>query len=403
MNDILPGMELTSLYLHIPFCKQRCAYCDFNTYAGLESMIPEYVAALCCEVEWSGFSTAEKLPVHTIYFGGGTPSLLPLGDVGKILQMIKDVFVLHLDCEITLEANPGTLSREYLHGIRGLGINRLSIGMQSAHTSELYLLGRIHTYYDVINSVKWARAVGFENVNLDLIYGLPGQTLDDWQRSLELAIGLFPEHFSLYALTLEEDAMMERWIQHGLLDGQDADLAADMYELAETKLKYAGYGSYEISNWARYDGAGQLRACQHNLQYWRGKPYLGIGAGAHGFSDHIRTINVLQPQDYIKLMRESQPGKFTFPVTPATMEHKAVSRSEEMGEYMMMGLRLTQEGVAETDFLERFGLSLENKYGNKIERLIKLELLEWVNRPTRRLRLTKRGRLLGNQVFLEFI
>jgi oxygen-independent coproporphyrinogen-3 oxidase len=197
---------------------------------------------------------------------------------------------------------------------------------------------------------------------------------------------------------------MARWIQRGLLDAPDADLAADMYELADTKLRIAGYESYEISNWAREDGASRLRACLHNLQYWRGKPYLGLGAGAHGFIKGIRTVNVIRPQDYIKQMQqEYQPGIFNFPVAPACMEYKILVPSEEMGEYLMVGLRLTQEGVAVNDFQKRFGLSLEDLYAKKIERLIKLELLEWVNVPTRRLRLTRRGRLLGNQVFIEFI
>lgn len=397
-------MELTSLYLHVPFCRHRCAYCDFNTYAGINHIIPRYVDALCKEVKWVTQSISEKIPVHTIYFGGGTPSLLSLAEVGLILNTIHERFVLHPDVEITIEANPGTLSREYLQGIRGLGINRLSIGMQSAHPSELHLLERIHSFEDVINSIAWARVAGIDNISIDLIYGLPSQTLEDWRRSLDLAIGLHPEHFSLYALTLEEDVLMARWIQRGLVADQDVDLIADMYEMADSVLEMAGYESYEISNWAKCSDGGKEHSCRHNLQYWQGKPYLGLGAGSHGYVNHIRTVNVSRPRDYINtLWEEFKPGRFEFPFTPATIEHKNLNPGEEMGEYMMMGLRLTQEGVKEVDFTKRFDKSLENSFGQPINRLITLGLLEWNNQLNRGLRLTKRGRLLGNQVFCEFI
>ena len=233
-------MELTSIYLHIPFCRQRCAYCDFNTYAGKEGIIPQYVDAVCREVSWISRSLDVSVPVHTIYFGGGTPSLLSPDQIGQILQAIKAGLDVQPGVEISIEANPGTLSGEYLQGLRGMGINRLSIGMQSAHEAELRLLGRIHSFEDVINSVTWARAAGFDNINLDLIYGLPGQPLEDWRRSLELALRLHPEHFSLYALTLEEEVPLARLMRRGLVAEQDADMAAEMYELADGLLENAG-------------------------------------------------------------------------------------------------------------------------------------------------------------------
>lgn len=403
-NDILLAMELMSIYLHIPFCKQRCGYCDFNTYAGLEAIIPEYVHSICREAEYLAASAGDSFPVHTIFFGGGTPSILSFGEIAKILATIRDGFFLLPDTEITLEANPGTLSQELLDGLRVLGVNRLSIGMQSALAHELSLLGRMHTFDTVVHSVKSARQAGFDNINLDLIYGLPNQTIDDWRYSLEAALQLKPEHFSLYALTLEESTPMAQLTKQGILVEQDADLAADMYELAGRILEESGYGSYEISNWAAADAKGNRIACQHNLQYWRGKPYLGLGAGAHGYADHIRTMNILKPAAYIEQMgKEIKPEKRVFPVSPAASEYTVLSPQEEIGEFMMMGLRLTQEGVGDDEFLERFERSLENCYGAQVQRLIRLGLLEWVSEPCRRLRLTVKGRLLGNQVFMEFI
>ncbi len=396
-------MEETSIYLHIPFCKQRCSYCDFNTYAGLESIIPAYVEALCREIVYVAHSAVASIPVHTIYFGGGTPSILPLDRLEKILTTLRAEFHLAAEVEISLEANPGTLSNEYLYGLKNLRINRLSIGMQSALAHELGMLGRIHTYKDVVQSFEWARQAGFSNINLDLIYGLPNQALGDWQLSLRAGMELQPEHFSLYALTLEDETPMAQWIKQGLMVEQDADLAADMYEWAGCELGSSGYESYEISNWASIKMVGKNYTCRHNLQYWRGKPYLGLGAGAHGYADHTRTANVMSPLIYIKKMQAvNEPQTLIFPASPAVSETIHQRPDEERGEFMLMGLRLTQEGVGDEEFRERFGKTLEDFYGYQIERLIKVGLLEWVDSATR-LRLTTQGRLLGNQVFREFI
>jgi len=397
-------MENISIYIHIPFCKQRCGYCDFNTYAGLESVIPAYVQALCQEVDYIARSAAEGIPVHTIFFGGGTPSILTLEEIEKITTTIQGGYLILPDVEITLEANPGTLTKEYLFGLKDLGINRISIGMQSALEHELGFLGRTHTFDDVTQSVDWARQAGFDNLNLDLIYGLPNQTMDDWRLSVKAGLGLRPEHFSLYALTLEEETPMARRIKLGALEEPDADLAADMYEMAGIELERQGYESYEISNWATKAKWGKSYACRHNLQYWYGKPYLGLGAGAHGYANHTRTANVLMPLDYIEKMKKANEiDRLVFPISPAASECTNLSPLEEMGEYMMMGLRLTKEGVTDEVYRKRFGMTLEGCYGFQIQRLISLGLLEWVDKPNRRLRLTVKGRLLGNQVFREFI
>ena len=398
-------MNLYSIYLHIPFCSHRCAYCDFNTYAGKESLIPQYVEALCCEIERVKATLETRLAVHTIFFGGGTPSLLPLNQIERILTTLAKSFALTSNAEITLEANPGTLSRTYLSGLHYLGVNRLSLGVQSVNPVELRFLERQHNYGDVINSVTWARQAGFENLNLDMIFGLPYQSLDTWRHSLELVLGLHPEHFSLYALTVEHGTPLEHWTRRGLVDVPDPDLAADMYEWAGESLSAEGYSQYEISNWARWRDE-KLLSCRHNLQYWRGLPYLGFGAGAHGYAAHQRTANVLSPAAYIHRCRiENQeisgPGKF--PRSPATQILTPLDRQTEIGEYMMMGLRLVDEGVSAANFKARFGEPLGLVFQSQIERLVKQRLLEWAGTGGDRLRLTPGGRLLGNQVFMEFI
>jgi oxygen-independent coproporphyrinogen III oxidase len=392
-------MPSYSLYLHIPFCRHRCSYCDFNTYAGLDSLIPEYVEAMCIEIEQLALSAGERLPVHTIFFGGGTPSLLPSQEFARIMGTIDDSFDLQPRLEATLEANPGTVSFEYLRELRALGINRISLGMQSADLEELHLLEREHDFKDVIQAVDWARAAGFSNLNLDLIYGLPLQRLETWEKSLDKAIALNPEHLSLYALTIEHGTPLKQWVGKGLVQELDPDLSADMYEFSSEKLEASGFQQYEISNWASTSPAGGILSCRHNIQYWRNLPYLGVGAGAHGFAAGIRTANVLSPAAYIKRCHEGKQD--LFPRTPAVVEATPVDKQAEMGETMMMGLRLTREGVSDKNFARRFGISLRDAYGREINRLLKLELLEWENEDT--LRLTPRGRLLGNQVFMEFI
>ncbi len=410
-GGILRRMQPLSLYLHIPFCVHRCAYCDFNTYAGLESLIPNYVNALCQEIRYLAQIAGKKLPVHTIFFGGGTPSLLPYAYIDKVLAQIMEQYAVFEDAEITLEANPGTLSSEYLNSLRQLGVNRLSLGVQSANPGELVLLERQHDYRDVLNSVKWARQAGFDNLSLDMIFGIPYQSVESWKRSLGLVLGLGGDHLSLYALTLEHGTPMQNWVARGLLSEPEQDLAADMYDLAAEFLDRADYSQYEISNWARTGPGQTLRECRHNLQYWRLLPYLGFGAGAHGFVEHTHTVNVLSPAVYIQRMgrgipepdgvmgvQENHPG--AYPGTPATMSRQTISVTEEMGEVMMMGLRLTREGVSDAEFTRRFGRGLRDVYKAPIEALLQKGLLEWQGDN---LRLSPQARLLGNQVFMEFV
>lgn len=400
-------MEPISLYLHIPFCRHRCSYCDFNTYAGLESLIESYVRALCKEARILAEKAGRRLWVHTVFFGGGTPSLLSVELLQQILDTLATCYELSQDVEISLEANPEGLSQVYLRELKSSGVNRLSLGMQSADPEELRLLEREHDYFAVKRAVQNARQSGFTNVNLDLIFGLPYQTLERWQQNLQLAVSLEPEHLSLYCLTLEHGTPMAQWVTRGLLPEPDADLAADMYEWSCDFLGAHGYRQYEISNWAKSDGAGGILACRHNLQYWRELPYLGLGAGAHGFAAGYRTANVRSPQAYIQRLLEGYSEVLSarggFPKSPATIEVLSIDKSTEMNETMLMGLRLTKEGVSRKAFHRRFDERLEDVFGKTIVELQHQGLLELVPPDHDRLRLTPRGRLLGNRVFVHFV
>lgn len=405
-----------SLYLHIPFCTHRCAYCDFNTYAGQESMIPAYVEALCKEIEFAGKGGSRSaLTVHTIFFGGGTPSLLSPPQFDSIFKSLRATFTLTSEPEITIEANPGTCSFAYLRDLRSIGINRISYGVQSANAFELRMLERAHNFLDVIEAVTSARKAGFDNLNLDLIYGLPEQTLESWQTTVQRVLDLRPEHISAYALTLEHGTPFGRWASKGLLPLPDPDLAADMYEWLGETLEENGYMQYEISNWAKNVERRKSNvkaqtfnvrrltpshACKHNLQYWRSLPYLAFGAGAHGYADGYRYSNVLRIKTYIDRLTNYSITNYPFPLSPATVNHHKQSLEDDMSEYMLNNLRLVEAGAAESDFRSRFGRGLLEVYPKEIEDLVRNGLLEQAGDVYR---LTKRGRLLGNQVFVRFV
>ncbi len=409
-----------SIYIHIPFCTHRCAYCDFNTYAGQETAIPAYVDALCREIAFVGAQAPQRIAVHTVFFGGGTPSLMTPVQFKRILDAIRCNFDLASDAEITTEANPGTVSRGVLEEIRAAGVNRISFGAQSANGEELRMLERAHTFLDVMEAVSAARRAGFENLNLDLIYGLPEQQLGTWQTTVQRVLDLQPEHISAYALTLEHGTPFGRWSARGLLPTPDPDAAAEMYEWASGALEEAGYEQYEISNWAKSVRGGRLTvggpqpnpkegpgfACRHNLQYWRCEPYLGLGAGAHGYANGYRYSNVLRIRTYIERFenRESRVGSRAdraWPLSPAAVNQYKQTPQDDMSEFMITGLRLTREGISSKIFRERFACELNEVYGKQIAELERLGLLEWAGEEV--LRLTKRGRLLGNQVFVHFV
>lgn len=394
-------MQAHSIYIHIPFCTHRCAYCDFNTYAGLESIYSDYVTALLDEITLVSRAASSRIPVHTIFLGGGTPSLLESGDIYSILSCLRENYDLAPDAEITMEANPSSLRQSYLFELREAGINRLSIGMQSASPEELVLLERSHSYPDVARAVSWARVAGFNNINLDLIFGLPEQSQKAWQNTLELALALNPEHISLYALSFEHGTAFTKMLHRGLLPLPSPDDSADMYLLAESTLRDLGYEQYEISNWAKKDESERSMACAHNLQYWRNLPYFGFGAGAHGWIEEYRTRNVLSPSAYIERINA---GLITdFPRSPATIEAIKIDERTQMAETMMMALRLTQEGLSPSEFKQRFNRSLANVYSIQIKDLTAKGLLETYEKTENKIRLTAKGKLLGNQVFREFV
>jgi oxygen-independent coproporphyrinogen-3 oxidase len=323
--------------------------------------------------------------VATLFFGGGTPSILPRPLIAELLTACRQAFAVDADAEISLEANPGTVDAAGLAGLRQLGVNRLSLGVQSAQPDELALLGRLHSFQQAAQAVTLARRAGFDNLSLDLIYGLPEQSVGDWQATLEAALALFPDHLSAYCLTVEEGTPLAEGVAAGRVPEPDPDLAAEMYELAEVALEQAGFGHYEISNWARTG-----RECRHNLVYWRDGAYLGFGAGAHSHRAGRRWWNVRAPAAYI-----ARVGAGESPQAGG----ERLGREQAMGELMMMGLRL-REGVSDARFRGRFGQGLGEVYGPELAELAEEGLIAW---DGERARLTPRGRLLGNRVFGRFL
>ena len=380
-----------SLYLHIPFCSQRCSYCDFNTYVSLDTLREAYSVALAKEVSFVG--KKERRPAHTIFFGGGTPSLLPEKELSLILESLRKFFIISADAEITLEANPETLDLDYLKMLVDLGFNRLSMGAQSADPSELRLLGREHSFDTVIRAFEMSRAAGFDNINLDLIYGLPGQSLAKWETSLIAALRMQPDHLSLYGLTIEPGTSLFRQLHTGQIMAPDSDIAADQYELASELTVSAGFKQYEISNWALTG-----RQCEHNLSYWRNREYLGLGAGAHGHASGYRYDVVKQPRVYIRRMNGTMGGQY--PWSPAVANKHRLNRQEAMSDTVITQLRLTEEGLDLQAFFDNFGLGFTNAYPGIVEKLIEMGLLR---QEVQRLLLTNYGRLLSNQVFRRFI
>jgi len=387
-------INTTSLYLHIPFCRTICTYCAFNTYAGMDDQITPFVTALAQEIRWLA-KHAPETQVGTIYFGGGTPSLLTPEHYAELFATLYDSFTIETDAEISLEANPNDLNHPYLTALREVGFNRISIGMQSAQPTELELFHRRHDVPMVASAVKDARAAGFDNLNLDLIFGIPNQTMDSWQETLEYAIGLGPQHFSLYGLELKGGTALTKDVKAGLLPTPDDDLSADMYEYASIRLPQAGLQQYEISNWCvpGYEA-------RHNLQYWHNLPYAGLGPGAHGYVGGARTIVMRSPERYIQAMQTAPSKAAIFPCTPATSKIIPVDSKTEMSETIMMGLRLTQEGIIRAVFQERFGVDLVTMHQAAIDKFVRRGLLHV---DTQRVRLTEQGRFVSNAILRELV
>lgn len=391
---------MTSIYIHIPFCKQRCVYCDFITYAGMEAYLPEYIRSICGEVELLGNTKQADEPITSIYFGGGTPSLLSSKQYEDILNKLKTWFSINDDAEITIEANPGTLGGQDLRSLRELGINRMSIGVQSLNNANLKKLSRIHDVIDVNSSLDSAYRAGFENINIDLLFALPWQSLQDWEEELKKAVSLDTHHISLYNLTLEPGTNLFDSVNSGIYPAIDDDLAADMYISAQNALAKAGFVQYEISNWS----LGGVFESSHNMNYWRNLPYIGIGTGAHSYYNSQRIENIDTIPEYIKLISGSHNKINRIFHSPANTINTEISITEQMQDSMMLGLRMTREGVREDWFFDRFGCEMREIFEVEIRELIQSGLCEWgeINNA-KCFRLSPSGILFGNRAFRMFV
>ncbi len=390
-----------SLYIHIPFCRKRCGYCDFNTFVGLGHLLEKYVDRVVEEI--AIFSTLFNCNhfVQTIYFGGGTPTIMPVSFYAEIINAISNHFSMTEIPEISSEANPIELDLDYLSGLHDAGVNRLSIGMQSTVKNELEILGRLQNPKDVSQAVMNAKNARFKNISLDLIYGIPTQTLRSFELSVKSALSLEPQHLSIYGLSLEPSTPLAQKIQKGLFPEVNEDTVGDMYAWVMDKMLTLGFKQYEISNWVLEDDDIDFR-CLHNLQYWKNGDCLGIGVGAHSFIGSSRWRNTNLIQNYIgSISKEKLSSEFGH---AAIVEHKQLSKMDIIKETLMMGMRLTEEGINTEQFSKRFSLEIEDIYFDQIEKLLALNLIEYrTSNKSRNLRLTKKGRMLGNQVFLEFI
>ena len=388
-----------ALYVHIPFCETKCPYCDFNTYAGIEGLIPAYIGALADEIAiWGDFLGHPVL--KTVFFGGGTPSYLPAQRIASVMEAIDASFDVAPEAETTLEANPGDFTASKLEAYLGLGVNRLSIGVQSLSDRLLGVLGRRHSAADAVKAYRMAVEAGFGNVSIDLMYGLPYQTMADWRQTIDGAADLGPPHVSMYCLTLEEGTPLEQWVSSGQVPAPDTDLAADMYLLGDEAMGDQGYLHYEISNWAR-----PSFEARHNLTYWHNQPYLGVGPGAHSYLGPYRFSNLRSPREYVNAVgrgsRPTGPEMLSLEAIrgmPVVEDVEEIDQRLEMAETLMMGLRL-DTGISIGGFKERFGLTPGQAYHDTLDELASLDLLEAVDGW---LRLTPRGRLLGNEVFSRF-
>lgn len=372
-----------SLYLHIPFCVRKCIYCDFLSFASDEAMREQYVDAICKEIN-SYKIFGKEYQIKTIFVGGGTPSLLSEREMEKIFSSLIDTFDLTEVEEVTIEANPGTLTREKLSCYKKIGINRLSMGLQSTEEKELSMLSRIHTYRQFLEGYEEARRQGFRNINIDLMMGLPNQTEESYLKGLEKIMTLHPEHISSYSLIVEEETSL--YHREDLLDLlPDEDTEREMYDLTGQKLEENGYYRYEISNYAK-----QGFECKHNIVYWKQKEYLGIGLGASSYFQGARFKNEKNFSSYLKM-----------PYIPIKKraQYTMLSVEDKMEEFMYLGLRMT-EGISKALFENTFHRKIEDVYGDVFKKYEKMELLR---EKGDLIYFTKKGLDVSNQVLWEFL
>ncbi|HHW44474.1 MAG TPA: radical SAM family heme chaperone HemW [Desulfotomaculum sp.] len=375
-----------SLYIHVPFCLRKCHYCDFVSYPYDPEAAGRYREALLQEMAlYRERLTPEERRLKTVFIGGGTPTCLPASTLEDILRASRRYFHWLPEVEVTVEANPGTVDGEKLAVLRRAGVNRLSLGVQACQEHLLKLLGRIHTFEQAVEAVKLARRAGFDNLGVDLIFGIPGQTQDQWRSCLEKVLELHPEHISTYSLMIEEGTPLAEAVDEGRVTPCDEELELAMYRQAIHTLTARGYEHYEISSFARPG-----YRCRHNLTCWQNRTYLGLGPAAHSYRGNVRYYNVGSLPEYRARVRKGElPVEGREQLTP----------SIAMGETVFLGLRLL-EGVDLEAFASRFGRRLEDVYGERLERLCRQGLVEI---SSGHLRLTGRGLPLANRVFAEFV
>lgn len=376
------------LYIHIPFCVKKCKYCDFLSAPAEEYIQELYLRQLTEEIIVQSRFYADY-SVSTIFFGGGTPSILKSVHITNLMTAIYANWKVEANAEISLEANPGTLSQERLLNYKAAGINRLSIGLQSANNSELKVLGRIHTFEDFLESYQAARDAGFENINIDLISGIPGQTLTSWKNTVKRAVMLKPEHISAYSLIIEEGT--EFYELYGSKEGKkllpDEETDRDMYHATSEILSTYGYDRYEISNYAR-----KGYKCRHNIGYWTGEEYLGLGLGASSYAMNRRFHVERNLDNYLHINMQKD-------ITPLYEDIQELTAKDRISEFMILGLRMT-EGVSAEEFRNRFGRDMMEMFYYEFDKHIRHGLLE-IDMPY--VRLTEKGLDLANVVMQDFV
>jgi len=369
------------LYIHIPFCVKKCNYCDFLSGPASEERMERYVDALCREISQGGKEAAGYL-VDTVFFGGGTPSILSGRLFMQVMDSIRNNFALMENAEITIEANPGTVTEEKLKNYVSCGVNRISFGLQSAQKEELELLGRIHSFEDFLEGFHMARKVGFQNINVDLMSGLPGQSMATMEDTLTKIMQLHPEHISVYSLILEEGTLLYERVEHGEIFEISEELDREIYEMTGRILAENGYMRYEISNYAK-----EGYACKHNLGYWNRKNYMGFGIGAASLFEEQRFSNVSDLNSYLADPKECRENVQT------------LSLQEQMEEFMFLGLRKC-EGISKSEFFARFQVKCEDIYGKVLEKHRQEGLLQV---QENRIFLTPKGLDVSNYVMADFL
>lgn len=367
------------LYVHIPFCVRKCQYCDFLSGPSDEETKDRYIEALLKEIRAAEHT--EDYEIVSVFIGGGTPSALKAEAIASIMRTLQEQFFFCEDVEVTIEANPGTVDLEKLTSYRNVGINRLSLGLQSTDAEELKLLGRIHSYEEFLKSYEWAREAGFSNINIDLMFAIPGQTGEAWRQHLYQVAELNPEHISAYSLIIEEGTPFAE--QN--LDLPDEDTEYQMYEDTAEILERYGYRQYEISNYAK-----QGYMCRHNAGYWQRREYLGFGLGASSLYGGMRFSNTHQMQEYLKESRN--PDQIRKDVT-------VLSRNERIEEFMFLGLRMT-EGISEKEFEENFDVRLMDVYGDILQKYEETGFMEHIETKWR---LTRKGIHVSNHILADFL